>query len=148
MKRNTVSIRVPKEDDILVLAKNRNIIYSYNSNGKSYNAFNVAVYLIPDNPTVTRKIDNDSVVAYNAPFDFATKEEIEKFKKVIINHAIKLMTSDEEDEYLNDVSENFTDYICEVGNITDKTLQSLVKEEVDYGLAKMRIDILEKYSVV
>lgn len=80
------SNKIPKDGDILVLEKNRNIIYSYNGNGKSFNAFKIAVYVMADGKfDVTYYNSNDDVTAYNASYDFATPEEIETFKKAIRN---------------------------------------------------------------
>lgn len=81
---NKNSKQIPKDNDILVLEKNRNIIYSYNAKGKSFNAFNIAVYVMSNGEyDVIYSKDNDYVAAYNAPYDFATPEEIEKFNDAV-----------------------------------------------------------------
>ena len=78
------SKKIPKDGDILVLEKNRNIIYSYNGKGKTFNAFYVAVYVMGDDYDVTYSQSNNDVTAYDAPYDFATPEEIETFNKAIV----------------------------------------------------------------
>ena len=78
------SKKIPKDGDILVLEKNRNIIYSYNGKGKTFNAFKVAVYVMGDDYEVTYSQSNNDVTAYDAPYDFATPEEIETFNKAIV----------------------------------------------------------------
>lgn len=78
------SKKIPKDGDILVLEKNRNIIYSYNGKGKTFNAFKVAVYVMGDDYDVTYSQSNNDVTAYDAPYDFATPEEIETFNKAIV----------------------------------------------------------------
>ena len=78
------SNKIPKDGDILVLEKNRNIIYSYNGKGKTFNAFKVAVYVMGDDYDVTYSQSNNDVTAYDAPYDFATPEEIETFNKAIV----------------------------------------------------------------
>jgi hypothetical protein len=78
------SNKIPKDGDILVLEKNRNIIYSYNGKGKSFNAFHVAVYVMGDDYDVTYSQSNNDVTAYDAPYDFATPDEIETFNKAIV----------------------------------------------------------------
>lgn len=81
---NKNSKQIPKDNDILVLEKNRNIIYSYNAKGKSFNAFNIAVCVMSKGKyDVIYSKDNDDVTAYEAPYDFATQEEIEKFNDAI-----------------------------------------------------------------
>ena len=98
------SKKIPKDGDILVLEKNRNIIYSYNGKGKTFNAFKVAVYVMADGTCdVTCYNSDDDVTAYNAPYDFATPEEIKIFNDAIKNN----------DEYkIISFTENITDVLC------------------------------------
>ena len=63
-----------------MLENNRNIIYTYNKNGKSFNSFHVTVYEIgEDKYCVTYIQSNKDVTSY----DFTTPEEIEKFNNAI-----------------------------------------------------------------
>lgn len=98
------SNKIPKDGDILVLEKNRNIIYSYNGKGKTFNAFKVAVYVMADGTCdVTCYNSDDDVIAYNDPYDFATPEEIKIFNDAIRNN----------DEYkIISFTENITDVLC------------------------------------
>lgn len=116
------SNKIPKDGDILVLEKNRSIIYSYNGKGKSFNAFKVAVYVMTDGSCdVTYYNSNDDVTAYNAPYDFATSEEIKIFKDAIKNN----------DEYnVIPFTESVTDILCDFLSINNETQRNNVRNDV------------------
>ena len=84
----------PKKGDILVLAENRDVIYEFNENNPkgNPNACKVAVHLydsIGKDPVVNYKFSDLDCVAYDAPWDYATPEEIDKFNKAIEWHKTK-----------------------------------------------------------
>ena len=116
------SNKIPKDGDILVLEKNRNIIYSYNGKGKTFNAFKVAVYVSKDgNCDVIYYKDNDNVIAHHAPYDFATPEEIKIFKDAIKN----------DDEYnIIPFTESVTDILCDFLHIYEENKRNNVKNDV------------------
>ena len=116
------SKKIPKDGDILVLEKNRNIIYSYNGKGKTFNAFKVAVYVSKDgNCDVIYYKDNDNVIAHHAPYDFATPEEIKIFKDAIKN----------DDEYnIIPFTESVTDILCDFLHIYEENQRNNVKNDV------------------
>ena len=116
------SNKIPKDGDILVLEKNRNIIYSYNGKGKTFNAFKVAVYVSKDgNCDVIYYKDNDNVIAHHAPYDFATPEEIKIFKDAIKN----------DDEYnIIPFTESVTDILCDFLHIYEENQRNNVKNDV------------------
>ena len=116
------SKKIPKDGDILVLEKNRNMIYSYNGKGKTFNAFKVAVYVSKDgNFDVIYYKDNDNVIAYHAPYDFATPEEIKIFKDAIKN----------DDEYnIIPFTESVTDILCDFLHIYEENQRNNVKNDV------------------
>ena len=116
------SNKIPKDGDILVLEKNRNIIYSYNGKGKTFNAFKVAVYVMLDGTCdVTYYNGNDDVTAYNAPYDFATPEEIKIFNDAIKNN----------DEYkIISFTENITDVLCYFLHIDEEDQRDNVRNDV------------------
>lgn len=83
-----VSEKKPKKGDILVLKENRCVIYEFNENNpkRNPNACNVAVHLydsIGKDPVVNYKYSDLDCVGYNAPWDYATKDEIDKFNNAI-----------------------------------------------------------------
>ena len=116
------SKKIPKDGDILVLEKNRNIIYSYNGKGKTFNAFKVAVYASNDgNCDVIYYKDDDNVIAHHAPYDFATPEEIKIFKDAIKN----------DDEYnIIPFTESVTDILCDFLHIYEENQRNNVKNDV------------------
>ena len=116
------SNKIPKDGDILVLEKNRNMIYSYNGKGKTFNAFKVAVYVSKDgNCDVIYYKDNDNVIAHHAPYDFATPEEIKIFKDAIKN----------DDEYnIIPFTESVTDILCDFLHIYEENQRNNVKNDV------------------
>ena len=116
------SKKIPKDGDILVLKKNRNMIYSYNGKGKTFNAFKVAVYVSKDgNCDVIYYKDNDNVIAHHAPYDFATPEEIKIFKDAIKN----------DDEYnIIPFTESVTDILCDFQHIYEENQRNNVKNDV------------------
>ena len=116
------SKKIPKDGDILVLEKNRNIIYSYNGKGKTFNAFKVAVYVSKDgNCDVIYYKDNDNVIAHHAPYDFATPEEIKIFKDAIKN----------DDEYnIIPFTESVTDILCDFLHIYEENQRNNAKNDV------------------
>ena len=116
------SKKIPKDGDILVLEKNRNMIYSYNGKGKTFNAFKVAVYVSKDgNCDVIYYKDNDNVIAHHAPYDFATPEEIKIFKDAIKN----------DDEYnIIPFTESVTDILCDFLHIYEESQRNNVKNDV------------------
>ena len=116
------SKKIPKDGDILVLEKNRNIIYSYNGKGKTFNAFKVAVYVSKDGDCdVIYYKDNDNVIAHHAPYDFATPEEIKIFKDAIKN----------DDEYnIIPFTESVTDILCDFLHIYEENQRNNVKNDV------------------
>ena len=116
------SKKIPKDGDILVLEKNRNMIYSYNGKGKTFNAFKVAVYVSKDgNCDVIYYKDDDNVIAHHAPYDFATPEEIK-----IFNDAIK-----NDDEYnIIPFTESVTDILCDFLHIYEENKRNNVKNDV------------------
>ena len=116
------SKKIPKDGDILVLEKNRNMIYSYNGKGKTFNAFKVAVYVSKDgNCDVIYYKDNDNVIAHHAPYDFATPEEIKIFKDAIKN----------DDEYnIIPFTESVTDILCDFLHIYEENKRNNVKNDV------------------
>lgn len=116
------SKKIPKDGDILVLEKNRNIIYSYNGKGKTFNAFKVAVYVSKDgNCDVIYYKDDDNVIAHHAPYDFATPEEIKIFKDAIKN----------DDEYnIIPFTESVTDILCDFLHIYEENQRNNVKNDV------------------
>ena len=116
------SKKIPKDGDILVLEKNRNIIYSYNGKGKTFNAFKVAVYVSKDgNCDVIYYKDNDNVIAHHAPYDFATPEEIKIFKDAIKN----------DDEYnIIPFTESVTDILCDFLHIYEENQRNNVKTDL------------------
>ena len=116
------SKKIPKDGDILVLEKNRNMIYSYNGKGKTFNAFKVAVYVSKDgNCDVIYYKDNDNVIAHHAPYDFATPEEIKIFKDAIKN----------DDEYnIIPFTESVTDILCDFLHIYEENQRNNVKNDV------------------
>ena len=116
------SKKIPKDGDILVLEKNRNMIYSYNGKGKTFNAFKVAVYVSKDgNCDVIYYKDNDNVIAHHAPYDFATPEEIKIFKDAIKN----------DDEYnIIPFTESVTDILCDFLQIDEENQRNNVKNDV------------------
>ena len=124
------SNKIPKDGNILVLAKNRNIIYSYNGKGKTFNAFKVAVYVMADGPCdVTYYNGEDDVTAYNAPYGFATPEEIKIFKDAIKN----------DDEYnIIPFTESITDVLCYFLHIDNEYQKTNVRNDV--------INLINKYS--
>lgn len=124
------SNKIPKDGDILVLEKNRNIIYSYNGKGKTFNAFKVAVYAMMDGTyDVTYCNGNDDVTAYNAPYDFATQDEIKIFKDAIKN----------DDEYnIIPFTESVTDIICDFLYIDEEDKRNNVRYDVT--------SLINKYS--
>ena len=119
---NKNSNKIPKDGDILVLEKNRNMIYSYNGKGKTFNAFKVAVYVSKDgNCDVIYYKDNDNVIAHHAPYDFATPEEIKIFKDAIKN----------DDEYnIIPFTESVTDILCDFLHIYEENKRNNVKNDV------------------
>lgn len=125
---NKNSKQIPKDNDILVLEQNRNIIYSYNAKGKSFNAFNIAVHVMSNGEyDVTYSKDNDYVTAYNAPYDFATQEEIEKF-----NDAVSKGDSD-----VDTFSESMIDIISDFLKINPDVIErSKMKKEFMELLSK------------
>ena len=116
------SNKIPKDGDILVLEKNRNMIYSYNGKGKTFNAFKVAVYVSKDgNCDVIYYKDNENVIAHHAPYDFATPEEIKIFKDAIKN----------DDEYnIIPFTESVTDILCDFLHIYEENQRNNVKNDV------------------
>ena len=116
------SKKIPKDGDILVLEKNRNMIYSYNGKGKTFNAFKVAVYVSKDgNCDVIYYKDNDNVIAHHAPYDFATPEEIKIFKDAIKN----------DDEYnIIPFTESVTDILCDFLHIYEENQRNNVKTDL------------------
>lgn len=116
------SKKIPKDGDILVLEKNRNMIYSYNGKGKTFNAFKVAVYVSKDgNCDVIYYKDDDNVIAHHAPYDFATPEEIKIFKDAIKN----------DDEYnIIPFTESVTDILCDFLHIYEENQRNNVKNDV------------------
>jgi len=83
-----VSEKKPKKGDILVLKENRDVIYEFNENNPkgNPNACNVAVHLydsIGKDPVVNYKYSDLDCVGYNAPWDYATPDEIDKFNNAI-----------------------------------------------------------------
>ena len=83
-----VSEKKPKKGDILVLKENRDVIYEFNENSPkgNPNACNVAVHLydsIGKDPVVNYKYSDLDCVGYNAPWDYATPDEIDKFNNAI-----------------------------------------------------------------
>ena len=116
------SKKIPKDGDILVLEKNRNIIYSYNGKGKNFNAFKVAVYVSKDgNCDVIYYKDDDNVIAHHAPYDFATPEEIKIFKDAIKN----------DDEYnIIPFTESVTDILCDFFRISEENQRNNVKNDL------------------
>ena len=116
------SKKIPKDGDILVLEKNRNMIYSYNGKGKTFNAFKVAVYASNDgNCDVIYYKDDDNVIAHHAPYDFATPEEIKIFKDAIKN----------DDEYnIIPFTESVTDILCDFLHIYEENQRNNVKNDV------------------
>ena len=124
------SKKIPKDGDILVLEKNRNIIYSYNGNGKTFNAFKVAVYVMLDGTCdVTYYNGNDDVTAYNATYEFATQEEIKIFKDAIKN----------DDEYnIIPFTESMTDILCDFLHIDEEDQRDNVRNDVT--------SLINKYS--
>ena len=116
------SKKIPKDGDILVLEKNRNMIYSYNGKGKTFNAFKVAVYVSKDgNCDVIYYKDDDNVIANHAPYDFATPEEIKIFKDAIKN----------DDEYnIIPFTESVTDILCDFLHIYEENKRNNVKNDV------------------
>ena len=124
------SNKIPKDGDILVLAKNRNIIYSYNRKGKTFNAFKVAVYVMADGTCDVKYYNgDDDVTAYNAPYDFATPEEIKIFKDAIKN-------DDEHD--IIPFTESITDVLCYFLHIDNEYQRTNVRNDV--------INLINKYS--
>ena len=124
------SNKIPKDGDILVLEKNRNIIYSYNGKGKTFNAFKVAVYVMGDDYDVTYSQSNNDVTAYDAPYDFASPEEIETFNKAIA-------TDDDND--IVPFTESMIDLISEYLKI-NPDIDTRVNMKNDF------IKLLNKYS--
>ena len=124
------SKKIPKDGDILVLEKNRNMIYSYNGKGKTFNAFKVAVYVSKDgNCDVIYYKDNDNVIAHHAPYDFATPEEIKIFKDAIKN----------DDEYnIIPFTESVTDILCDFLQIDEENKRNNVRNDVT--------SLINKYS--
>ena len=124
------SKKIPKDGDILVLEKNRNMIYSYNGKGKTFNAFKVAVYVSKDgNCDVIYYKDNDNVIAHHAPYDFATPEEIKIFKDAIKN----------DDEYnIIPFTESVTDILCDFLHIDEENQRNNVRNDVT--------SLINKYS--
>ena len=124
------SKKIPKDGDILVLEKNRNMIYSYNGKGKTFNAFKVAVYVSKDgNCDVIYYKDNDNVIAHHAPYDFATPEEIKIFKDAIKN----------DDEYnIIPFTESVTDILCDFLQIDEENQRNNVRNDVT--------SLINKYS--
>ena len=124
------SKKIPKDGDILVLEKNRNIIYSYNGKGKNFNAFKVAVYVSKDgNCDVIYYKDDDNVIAHHAPYDFATPEEIKIFKDAIKN----------DDEYnIIPFTESVTDILCDFFQIDEENKRNNVRNDVT--------SLINKYS--
>ena len=124
------SKKIPKDGDILVLEKNRNMIYSYNGKGKTFNAFKVAVYVSKDGDCdVIYYKDDDNVIAHHAPYDFATQEEIK-----IFNDAIK-----NDDEYnIIPFTESITDVLCYFLHIDNEYQRTNVRNDV--------INLINKYS--
>lgn len=116
------SKKIPKDGDILVLEKNRNMIYSYNGKGKTFNAFKVAVYVSKDgNCDVIYYKDDDNVIAHHAPYDFATPEEIKIFKDAIKN----------DDEYnIIPFTESVTDILCDFLHIYEENQRNNVKTDL------------------
>ena len=116
------SKKIPKDGDILVLEKNRNMIYSYNGKGKTFNAFKVAVYVSKDgNCDVIYYKNDDNVIAHHAPYDFATPEEIKIFKDAIKN----------DDEYnIIPFTESVTDILCDFLRISEENQRNNVKNDV------------------
>ena len=116
------SKKIPKDGDILVLEKNRNMIYSYNGKGKTFNAFKVAVYVSKDgNCDVIYYKDDDNVIAHHAPYDFATPEEIKIFKDAIKN----------DDEYnIIPFTESVTDILCDFLQIDEENQRNNVKTDL------------------
>ena len=116
------SKKIPKDGDILVLEKNRNMIYSYNGKGKTFNAFKVAVYASKDgNCDVIYYKDDDNVIAHHAPYDFATPEEIKIFKDAIKN----------DDEYnIIPFTESVTDILCDFLHIYEENQRNNVKTDL------------------
>ena len=124
------SKKIPKDGDILVLEKNRNMIYSYNGKGKTFNAFKVAVYVSKDgNCDVIYYKDDDNVIAHHAPYDFATPEEIKIFKDAIKN----------DDEYnIIPFTESVTDILCDFLQIDEESQINNVRNDVT--------SLINKYS--
>ena len=124
------SKKIPKDGDILVLEKNRNMIYSYNGKGKTFNAFKAAVYVSKDgNCDVIYYKDNDNVIAHHAPYDFATPEEIKIFKDAIKN----------DDEYnIIPFTESVTDILCDFLQIDEENQRNNVRNDVT--------SLINKYS--
>ena len=124
------SNKIPKDGDILVLKQNRNMIYSYNGKGKTFNAFKVAVYVMVDGTyDVTYHDSNDDVTAYNAPYDFATQEEIKMFNDAIKN----------DDEYnIIPFTESVTDILCDFLDINEEEQKNNVRNDI--------ISLINKYS--
>ena len=124
------SKKIPKDGDILVLEKNRNMIYSYNGKGKTFNAFKVAVYVSKDgNCDVIYYKDDDNVIAHHAPYDFATPEEIKIFKDAIKN----------DDEYnIIPFTESVTDILCDFLRIDKEDQRNNVRNDVT--------SLINKYS--
>ena len=116
------SKKIPKDGDILVLEKNRNMIYSYNGKGKTFNSFKVAVYVSKDgNCDVIYYKNDDNVIAHHAPYDFATQEEIKIFKDAIKN----------DDEYnIIPFTESVTDILCDFLHIYDENQRNNVKTDL------------------
>lgn len=116
------SKKIPKDGDILVLKKNRNMIYSYNGKGKTFNAFKVAVYVSKDgNCDVIYYKNDDNVIAHHAPYDFATPEEIKIFKDAIKN----------DDEYnIIPFTESVTDILCDFLHIYEENQRNNVKTDL------------------
>ena len=90
-----VSDKKPKNGDILVLKENRDVIYEFNENNPkgNPNACNVAVHLydsIGKDPVVNYKLSDLDCVGYNAPYDYATPDEIDKFNNAIKTYQRKI----------------------------------------------------------
>lgn len=144
-KQCTKQLVTPKDGDILVLATNRNIIYSYNANGKSYNSFHVALYKGLNGNFITHKLDNDSVVAYNAPFDFASRFEIKEFNDAINGYEKAMEPCEEEYDIIEDITDNFCDLICTKLGIDDVNIEQIMCDDISDRLLELRKEFLEKY---
>ena len=129
--------RKPKKGDILVLSTARNCIYEYNPKGKSYNSYVVAAQFFSNgHVTVSYKFSDLDVVGYNADWDYATPEEIEKFNQAIKDNKIKCKKS-----YACEIAEKITDYYT----YYDKDSENECYNKLVSDLSKDLFELINKY---